>query len=152
MPSARAAVLAALLLPALAGAAERRTLSVAVAANARPALAAIARAFEAERPDVEVHLSYGASGTFFAQIGQGAPFDLFFSADRDYPQKLVAAGLAEAEVVYAIGRLVLWVPNGAKVDPGREGLAALARPEVRKVAIANPALAPWVPDSLHAAG
>ena len=143
MCCARAALLAALLLPAAASAAERATLSVAVAANARPALTAIAKAFEAERADVDVHLTFGASGTFFAQIGQGAPFDVFFSADRDYPRKLVASGLADAEVVYAVGRLVLWVPDGSKIDPEKEGLAALARPEVRKVAIANPALAPY---------
>jgi molybdate transport system substrate-binding protein len=89
-------------------------------------------------------LSYGSSGNFFAQIQNGAPFDLFFSADVGYPQKLEAAGLAESGTIYeyASGKLVIWVPNASKLDLGR-GLATLLDPGVRKIAIANPSHAPY---------
>jgi molybdate transport system substrate-binding protein len=133
----------ALLVPALGAAAPRPSLAVAAAANLRPALETLARAFEAERPGVEVRVTFGASGTLHAQIVAGAPFDVFFSADRASPRALVAEGLAEREEVYALGRLVLWVPNGSPLDLARDGLAALARPGVRRVAIPNPALAPY---------
>lgn len=125
------------------GASAPTILSVAVAANLKPAMQELARAFEAARPGVEVRVTAGASGTFFAQISAGAPFDLFFSADRDYPRRIVEAGLAEPEVVYAVGRLVVWVPAGSPLDVARSGLAALAAPAARKIAIANPALAPY---------
>ena len=124
-------------------AADRRPLAVAAAANLKPALEELERAFEESRPDVDVRVTYGASGAFFAQIESGAPLDLFFSADCEYPRRLVAAGLAKDEVVYAIGRLALWVPRGSPLDVERRGLAALADPAVRKVAIANPAVAPY---------
>jgi molybdate transport system substrate-binding protein len=143
MAQPRAAVLAlALLLPALGGAAPRRTLAVAAAANLQPTLDAVARAFEAERQGVEVRVTFGASGTLHAQILAGAPFDVFFSADRASPRALVAAGLAAGEEVYALGRLAVWVPNGSPLDLARDGLGALAHPEVRRVAMPNPALAP----------
>lgn len=143
MSALRAAALALALVPALAAAGPRRTLAVAAAANARPALEELARAFEAERPDVEVRLTFAASGTLYAQIAGGARHDVFFSADRDYPRKLVAEGLAEGEAVYAVGELVLWVPREGRGAVAREGIAALARPEVRRVAIPNPRLAPY---------
>lgn len=120
-------------------------LSVAAAANLKPAMDELARGFEARRPDVDVAVSTGASGAFFAQLQNGAPFDLFFSADREYPRALAAAGLAApgGEVVYAIGRLAVWVPPGSRVDPGERGLRALAGPGVRRLAIPNPAVAPY---------
>jgi molybdate transport system substrate-binding protein len=121
----------------------RPALSVAAAANAKPAMDDLAEAFEAVRPGVEVRITQGASGAFFAQIQNGAPFDVFFSADREYPQKLVAAGLGGPEVVYAIGKLVVWTPPGSPLDLGRTGLAALGDPAVKKIAIANPAIAPY---------
>jgi len=122
---------------------DRRPLSVAAAASLRPAMEDLARAFEAAEPGVEVRLTFGASGAFFAQLQSGAPFDAFFSADRDYPRRLVDEGLGDAEVVYAVGRLVIWVPAGSPLDVARLGLAALAAPAARKIAIANPALAPY---------
>jgi molybdate transport system substrate-binding protein len=127
----------------LAGA--ERSLAVAAAASLRPALEELARAFEAERPGVRVVLGYGASGVFFAQLRNGAPFDVFLSADREYPGRLVTAGLAAAadERVFAIGRLVVWLPPGSRVDLEREGLAALRAPNVKRIAIANPAVAPY---------
>ena len=128
-----------------AGAAPRQTLVVAAAANLKAAAEELKRAFEASHPGVEVALTFGASGTFFSQLQNGAPFDLFLSADREYPAKLVAAGLARAEDerVYAYGRLVAWLPPGSTLDLERRGLAALADPAVRRVAIANPAVAPF---------
>jgi molybdate transport system substrate-binding protein len=121
----------------------REQLTVAVAANLKPALDELERAFEAAHPGVEVAVTFGASGALFAQIQNGAPFDLFLSADREYPRKIVAAGLAAGEVVYAIGRLAVWLPKDVAADVEGRGLAALADPSVRRVAIANPAVAPY---------
>jgi len=123
----------------------RRTVAVAAAANLRAAAEALKRGFEAATPGVEVTLTLGASGALFAQIQNGAPFDLFLSADRDYPDRLVAAGLAAPadERTYAIGRLVAWLPPGSTLELERRGLAALADPGVRRIAIANPAVAPF---------
>jgi molybdate transport system substrate-binding protein len=120
-----------------------RRLAIAAAASLRPALEELARAFEAERPGARLAATYGASGTLFAQLRAGAPFDLFMSADRDYPRKAVEAGLAREEVPYAAGRLVAFVPRGSPAAVEARGLAALAEPGVRRVAIANPALAPY---------
>jgi molybdate transport system substrate-binding protein len=137
--------------------APRRTVSVAAAANLKGAAEELKRGFEAENPGVEVVLTYGASGAFFAQLQNGAPFDLFLSADREYPDKVVEAGLARPadERVYAFGKLAVWVPAGSAVDVERRGLAALADPAVRKIAIANPAVAPFgraAEQALKAAG
>ncbi len=135
----------------------RRTLAVPAAANLKGAAEALKRAFEAENPGVDVALTFGASGTFFAQIQNGAPFDLFLSADREYPARLVAAGLARAadEKVYAIGKLVVWLPPGSAVALEERGLAALADPAVKRIALANPAVAPFgraAEQALRAAG
>jgi molybdate transport system substrate-binding protein len=134
---------------ALAGAARaeggRRTVRVAAAANLRPVLADLAAAFEREEPRAHVRVTVGASGALFAQIRNGAPVDVFFSADRDLPRRLVEVGLGGPEVAYALGRLVAWAPKGSPVALGlaRTGLRALASPGVRKIAIANPAVAPY---------
>jgi molybdate transport system substrate-binding protein len=132
--------------PALALARDaKRPLTVAAAANLNIAAEELKRAFEAEQPDVEVALTFGASGAFFAQIRNGAPFDVFLSADREYPAKVVAAGLGAAadERVYAFGRLVAWLPPGSTVALAEKGLAALADPRVKRIALANPAVAPF---------
>jgi molybdate transport system substrate-binding protein len=120
-----------------------QTLSLAVAANLKPAMDELAREFAARRRGVEVAITAGASGAFFAQIRNGAPFDLFFSADREYPRKLVEAGLGGPEVVYAIGKLAVWTPPGSGIDLAGRGLRALADPAVKNIAIANPAIAPY---------
>jgi molybdate transport system substrate-binding protein len=142
-----APLLALLLLSAAPARAQvaRGTLSVAAAANLKLAAEELRKGFAAERPGSAVSLTLGASGTFFAQIQNGAPFDLFLSADRDYPAKLVAAGLGEAadEKVYAFGKLVAWLPPGSTLALERRGLSALTDPSVKKIAIANPALAPF---------
>lgn len=130
--------------PALAREA-KRPLTVAAAANLRVAAEELKKAFEASNPGVAVGLTFGASGTFLAQIQNGAPFDVFLSADREYPAKVIAArlGAATDERTYALGKLVAWLPPGSRVDLEKRGLAALAEPAVRKIAIANPAVAPF---------
>jgi len=134
----------ALLAPAWAGAVETSTLSVAAAANLKSAFEEVARLFQAKHPGVEVKATFGASGTFFAQIANGAPFDLFLSADSEFPAKVVEQGLADGKAfTYAYGKLVVWVPKDSKLDLDGKGLAALADPSVRKIAIANPDVAPY---------
>jgi molybdate transport system substrate-binding protein len=92
-----------------------------------------------------VKLSFGASGNLTNQIRNGAPFDVFFSADEDYPKQLIAEGLAENETLYryAVGRLVLWVPNGVPLDPDKLGIRTMLDPSVKKISIANPEHAPY---------
>ncbi|MFA7343291.1 MAG: molybdate ABC transporter substrate-binding protein [Terrimicrobiaceae bacterium] len=143
MNCARALLLALAL--ATAGSAAGGELSVAAASDLRYALDACIAKYRAEHPDAEIKPVYGSSGNFFAQISNGAPFDLFLSADRKYPDKLVAEGRATAGslFVYAIGRLVLWVPNDSPIDVENLGMAALKAPSARRIAIANPAHAPY---------
>jgi molybdate transport system substrate-binding protein len=137
-------LLAALAVPGLAFPAEPRSVAVAVAANMRPAFEEIAARFQAKNPGVEVKATFGASGNFFAQISNGAPFDLFLSADADFPAKVVEKGLADGKAfTYAYGKLVVWVPKGSKLDLEGKGLAALADASVQKLAIANPEAAPY---------
>jgi molybdate transport system substrate-binding protein len=125
--------------------APREIVTVAAAANLKLAADELKRAFQAAHPGVEVALTFGASGAFFAQARNGAPFDVFLSADREYPQRLVAEGLAAPadERVYAFGKLVAWLPPGSTLDLERRGLAALADPAVKRIAVANPAVAPF---------
>jgi molybdate transport system substrate-binding protein len=135
----------------------KRTVLVAAAANLKGVAEELKKGFEAENPGVEVTATFGASGTFFAQIQNGAPFDLFLSADREYPDKIVEAKLGNAadERVYAFGKLAVWLPARSTVDVDKRGLAALADPAVRKIAIANPAVAPFgraAEQALRAAG
>jgi molybdate transport system substrate-binding protein len=118
-------------------------LTIAAASDLQAVLPQIAARYEATTGQT-VRLTFGSSGNFLAQIQNGAPFDLFFSADIDYPTRLDRAGLAEPGSIdeYAIGRLVLWAPTRLGLDV-REGLAALVRPTIRRVAIANPEHAPY---------
>ena len=94
-------------------AAESQTLRVAVAADMRFAFEEIAAAFRKERPDIQVSAAYGSSGNFYAQLSNRAPFDLFLSADVDYPRRLIRErrALAESEFMYGVGRIVVWVPQ-----------------------------------------
>lgn len=126
--------------PAAASAAE---IKVAAAADLTFAFQDVAARFQ-EQTGNSIKLTYGSSGNFFAQIQNGAPFDLFFSADVGYPKKLEAAGLIEPGTIYeyASGKLVIWVPNASKLDLSR-GLATLLDPGIRKIAIANPQHAPY---------
>ncbi len=118
-------------------------LMVAAAADLSSALQQIADNYQ-KKTGVEVKLSFAASGALTEQIRNGAPFDLFFSADMDYPRKLIASGDAEGSSLleYAIGKLVLWVPANSPLDP-RKGFEILFDPSVKKLAIANPEHAPY---------
>jgi molybdate transport system substrate-binding protein len=91
-----------------------------------------------------VRLSLGSSGNFFAQIQNGAPFDLYFSADIAYPRKLEEAALTVPGSLYqyAVGRIVLWTGHESRIDV-TQGFEVLREPTVRKVAIANPKHAPY---------
>jgi molybdate transport system substrate-binding protein len=91
-----------------------------------------------------VQLSMGSSGNFLTQIENGAPFDVFFSADIAYPKKLEAEGLAApgSTYLYAIGKIVLWARNDSRVNVGK-GFSVLLDSAVSKIAIANPAHAPY---------
>ena len=128
--------------PAQAG--ETRTLRVAAAADLRVVFADIAAAFEQQNPDVKVEVTYGSSGNFYSQLSSRAPFDLFLSADLDYPRRLVEQGLAvpNSEFSYAVGALVLWVPKASPIAV-EKGIEALLDPSARKIAIANPRHAPY---------
>jgi molybdate transport system substrate-binding protein len=126
--------------PAEAGAGE---IKIAAASDLTFAFKDVVARFEKETGN-KVRLTYGSSGNFFSQIQNGAPFDLFFSADVSFPQKLEAAGLTEPGSIYeyAKGEIVIWVLNGSKLDLSK-GLAVLLDPTIRKIAIANPLHAPY---------
>ena len=125
-------------------AANAQDIRVAAAADLQFALDDLTAQY-AKQSVKKVDVSYGSSGNFFAQIQNGAPFDVFFSADIDYPQKLEAARLAEPETLYeyAIGRIVIWMPHDARVDLRELGWNALLQHGVEKIAIANPEHAPY---------
>src|SRR5207248_7953817 len=89
-------------------------ITIAAASDLNFVLEELARNFEKQTAN-KVRISFGSSGNFFAQIQNGAPYDLFFSADLDYPQRLEQSGLAESLYRYAIGKLVLWVPKDSKI-------------------------------------
>ncbi|WP_026852345.1 molybdate ABC transporter substrate-binding protein [Geothrix fermentans] len=120
-------------------------LAIAAAADLQFALAELKTAFLRTHPAVEVSVTHGASGTFYTQLLNRAPFDLFLSADLDYPKRLVAAGLADGSTtfLYSRGHLVLWVPAGSPIPLEQLGMKALLHPAAKKVAIANPRHAPY---------
>jgi molybdate transport system substrate-binding protein len=117
---------------------------VAAAADLKFAMAQLAEQFEKETGTI-VNVTYGSSGNFFSQIQNGAPFDLFFSADVEYAKELEVAGFAEPGTLYtyAVGRIVIWMPAGTKVDVAKEGWNSLLDASVQKIAIANPQHAPY---------
>jgi molybdate transport system substrate-binding protein len=123
----------------------QREVSVAAAADLKFAFDEVASEFQTKHPGIKVTPTYGSSGNFYAQLSNKAPFDLYLSADVDYPRKLIDSGLAlqPSEFVYAIGQIVVWVPNDSRLDFARLGLKALADPSVKKLAIANPRHAPY---------
>ena len=119
-------------------------LSIAAAADLKFALDDLVKDFEGKYPETKVNVTYGSSGNFFAQIQSGAPFDLFFSADIAYPQKIAALGLGVDDVFsYATGRIVVWVPKDSPVAVDKLGIKALLEPSVHKIAVANPQHAPY---------
>ena len=123
--------------------ASAQTLRIAAASDLQFVLHDLAAQYE-KQTGAKLAITYGSSGNFFAQIQNGAPFDLFFSADLDYPKKLVQAGFAESNMlyIYATGCLVLWLPPDSPLDPSA-GLKTLLDPRIQKIAIANPEHAPY---------
>ena len=121
----------------------RRALTVAAASDLQAALPDVIKRFEREA-NATVTVSFGSSGNFFAQIQNGAPYDVYLSADSDYPQRLVASGHADGSSLYqyATGRLVLWTRKDSGIDV-TAGLRSLSDPRVTRIAIANPKFAPY---------
>lgn len=120
-------------------------LRIAAAADLRFALDDVIRNYSREHSRVTITPSYGSSGLFYAQLSNHAPFDLFLSADVQYPHKLAEQGsvLAGSEFDYAVGRLVLWTSNTSGIDLEHLGMQALRLPTVKHIAIANPEHAPY---------
>src|ERR1035438_381779 len=108
-------------------------LTVAAASDLQFVFPEIAARFQKETGH-SLKLIFGSSGNFFAQIQNGAPFDVFFSADIDYPRKLEAAGLTEPGTLYpyAAGKIVLWAPNSSTLDLS-QGLQVLLDTGVRTI-------------------
>jgi len=119
-------------------------LTIAAAADLKFALDDLVKQFEEKYPATKVNVTYGSSGNFFAQFQNGAPFDLFFSADIGYPRKLAEKGLGADDVfLYAIGCIVVWAPKDSPVAVDKLGIKALLEPSIRKIAVANPEHAPY---------
>ncbi len=122
-----------------AGHAERIT--IAAAADLKFAMDEVIAGFTKANPSDKIDVVYGSSGTFLLQLSNGAPFDLYFSADIDYPRKLVTMGLAQQPVKpYAFGRLVLW---SSQMDASKMTLADLRSKTITRIGIANPKHAPY---------
>ena len=121
-----------------------REITVAAAADLSTALKEIGDLYE-KKTGVQVKLSFGASGALTQQIQNDAPFDLFFSADMDYPRQLISSGAADGTTLYqyAVGKLVLWIPADSPLDVEHKGMDVLLDPSVKKIAIANPQHAPY---------
>ena len=129
------------------------TITIAAAADLKFAMNEIVGSFNKSHPGDKVEIVYGSSGKFFAQIQQGAPFDLFFSADIAYPLELAKIGLAASRVEkYAVGRIVIWSNS---MDATKMTLTALTDPKITRIAIANPEHAPYgkrAEEALRSAG
>ena len=134
----RASLIAAAL---LAGAAQAETISVAVASNFTAPMQKIAAEFSKDTGH-KAELSFGATGKFYAQISNGAPFGVLLAADDKTPAKIAneGKGVADSRFTYAIGKLVLWSKQDGYVDAKGE---VLKTGKFQHVAIANPKLAPY---------
>ena len=119
-------------------------ITVAAAADLRVALQEIATNYE-KLTGTRIKLAFGSSGELTQQIENGAPFDVFFSADMDYPRQLISRGKTDPTSLfrYAVGKLVLWAAADSRLDLEHKGLKVLIDPSVKKIAIANPQHAPY---------
>lgn len=118
-----------------------RRLMVAAASDLKYALDSVISDYQRSHPEVMVIATYGSSGKFFEQISNGAPFDMFFSADIAYPEKLRQSGKTALPVVkYGEGRIVIW---SKRLDPNEQGMRSLLDKRINKIAIANPEHAPY---------
>ncbi len=136
-----------------ATAAHAGKITIAAAADLKFAMDEIVTSFNKSHTGNEVEVVYGSSGKFHSQIQQDAPYDLYFSADINYPRELAKKGLAASDVMpYAVGRIVLWSNS---LDATKMTLANLTDPKIVKIAIANPKHAPYgkrAEEALRAAG
>ncbi len=151
MKLARILLFSGALLLSLSANAEKIT--IAAAADLKFAMDEIVTGFKKAHPTDEVDVVYGSSGNFNTQIQQGAPYDLYFSADIAFPRELARDGYASSEAKpYALGRIVLW---SATLDASRMTMASLADPGITRIAIANPKHAPYgrrAEEALRASG
>jgi molybdate transport system substrate-binding protein len=124
-------------------AASAQDITVAAAADLQFVMQDLVTHFQKETGKT-VKVTYGSSGNFFQQIQNGAPFDMFFSANLEYAKRLESAGLTEADSFYeyATGKIVIWVPKESRLDIS-SGIAALLSASIQKIAIANPQHAPY---------
>jgi molybdate transport system substrate-binding protein len=136
--------LLSILLLAIAVRCGAQEITVAAAADLRPAFEEIIGKFQQAHPQEVVKATYGSSGNFFQQIQNGAPFDLFFSANEDYPKRLESAGFTVPGTYYqyAQGKIVLLVSSVSKLEIN-QGLKVLLDANVKKIAIADPSHAPY---------
>jgi molybdate transport system substrate-binding protein len=113
---------------------------IAAASDLKFALDSVIAVYSKENK-VTIDVMYGSSGKLFEQLSNGAPFDIFFSADTNYPRLLKEKGLVESEIYsYGVGRIVVW---SKKIDPTLEGMNSLLSSSVKKIAMANPLHAPY---------
>ena len=134
-----------------AGAAEQHV-CVAAAANLAHVVGPLSAEFSRLHPGTRVSNQIGSSGSLVAQIVNGAPCDVFLSADMDFPRKLASAGGADGSTLFAFatGKLVLWSTRDGVPVTSVE--AVVRNPAVRKLAIANPRVAPYGRAALEALG
>ncbi len=130
-----------LILTWLVGLLFAQNVRIAAAANMGYALPKIIEAFKVMHPDSSIDVAIGGSGKLRTQIENGAPFDLFLSANTAYPEALFQKGIGvKPPVVYALGELVLFSKDGLNLD---EGLSVLVGEKIERIAIANPKTAPY---------
>lgn len=124
---------------------EKQVVTIAAASDLKFALREVVAEFKKARPLFDVQVTYGSSGNFHSQLTQGAPFDLFLSADVSYPDRLIQAGVAAGDTrfIYAVGRLAVWASNESGIDPEKLREKVFTDARVRKIAIANPEHAPY---------
>lgn len=130
-----------LTVPFLVAESQVKTVRIAAASDLKFALDSIIEIYTLEKKSSKPEVTYGSSGKLFEQIRQSAPFDLYFSADKEYPEKLQKLGkTASAPSSYGRGRIVLW---SRQIDPRKAGMKTLEHTSIRKIAIANPRHAPY---------
>ncbi len=131
--------------PATAAETSSAKLQIAAAGDLRFVLEEILVEFRKLHPETRVTATYGSSGNFFALLSNEAPFDVFLSGDMQYPQKLIEQdqAFADSEFLYAFGHIVLWVPKDSPLEVEKNGAESLLDERAKKVAIANPKLAPY---------
>jgi len=132
-----------LVIPLMCSAAATNELVIAAASDLNFAFKELVAEYE-KTTGHHVKLSFGSSGNFYSQIKNGAPFDLYFSADIGYPKKLEGAGLTVPGSLYryAVGRIVVWTGTASALDVTK-GITVLQEPKIKKIAIANPKHAPY---------